>query len=289
MITLFLIIIPSIFILTKLILHFIVYKFGKVSYEGFSALGFAYDKEKDIFYTTNDAWQRNFGYCHLYDVFAPLFMMIIDTEPVKFYYDNRNWMITFWKGQYGMTTGAEIGVYATKQKMVNKRTLYMPVDKDMLDMSFTLYKKGDKIASIKSKHWWLAIFKLGMYSKPKHLSMDISITFLDKEMLNSFLRSFKKLGYKTKHYNIVDNTLSFTYKKPHKRKVWTRMWLISFIMQHYNKRNVKWYDRYVEDIIDTDKNDSSNEKSKIFVSQMIPEILKNKSDLYKEENDEQIK
>ena len=101
-------------------IYFLTIKFGKISYDGFSAVGFDYNAEKDIFYSAKDAWQKNFGYCHLYDVSAPLFCMIIDTEPIKFYYNNKNWLISFWKGQYGMVTGAEIGIYYTNHMMVDK-------------------------------------------------------------------------------------------------------------------------------------------------------------------------
>ena len=37
--------------------------------------------------------------------------MIIDCEPICFMYGGKNWMIELWKGQYGLETGGEIGVY----------------------------------------------------------------------------------------------------------------------------------------------------------------------------------
>ena len=92
-----------------------------MSYEELSIAGFSYDAQKDLFYSTKNAWQKNFGYTHLYDVAAPIFRMIIDTEPIKFFYDNKNWLITFWKGQYGIVTGAEIGIYYTRQKKLIKK------------------------------------------------------------------------------------------------------------------------------------------------------------------------
>ena len=214
---LYLLIIPLGLILIKLILYLIVRKYGKFSYDGFSAAGFAYNSEKDIFYFTRNAWQKNFGYTHMYDVLAPIVRMIIDTEPVKFYYNNKNWLITFWKGQYGIVTGAEIGVYYTNQKKVNKRTVYLPAnDNDMLKMDLVLYKNGEVITRVSAKHWWLAIFKLGMFSNPKDLSMDINLTFPNKEMLGAFLKSFRKLGYKVNDFKIIDNTFCFKYKKPKK-------------------------------------------------------------------------
>lgn len=282
MIFFYIILLPIIYPTVKVILAIITKKYGKISYEGFNALGFSYSEDKDVFYSTKNAWQKNFGYSHTYDVLAPFGSMIFDTEPIKFYYDNKNWLISFWKGQYGMTTGAEIGIYYTNDKIVNKHTLYMPVkDKDMLDMSLTLYKKKQFITTISAKHWWLAVFKLGMFSKPKDLIMDATITFNSEEQLNAFLTSFKKLKHKKKNYTVVDKTFIFHYKKPKTWKVWTRCFLIEAIMQHYNKRNVKLYNKYLNDSIDS----YSLNNKKILVDDFVPPILKNdinnKKDNYK--------
>lgn len=75
--------------------------------------GFAYDPSQDLFYSLMDCWQRNFGYCRLYDEATATFSMIIDCEPIYFRYGGKKWLIEFWKGQYGMTTGGEIGIYYT--------------------------------------------------------------------------------------------------------------------------------------------------------------------------------
>ena len=40
--------------------------------------GYAYDPSQDIFYSRIDAWQRNFGYCQLYDEVAPSLSLIFD-------------------------------------------------------------------------------------------------------------------------------------------------------------------------------------------------------------------
>lgn len=278
MLLLIIVLIPIILILIKLILNLISLKYGQISYDGFSAAGFAYNSEKDIFYSTMNAWQKNFGYTRYYDVIAPIFRMIIDTEPIKFNYDNKNWLITFWKGQYGIVTGAEIGIYYTKDKKVNKRTVYLPVnDNDMLNMDLILYKNNKIITRIHAKHWWLAVFKLGMFTKPKELTMDINLTFKNKEMLASFLKSFKKLGYKTKDYKIIDNTFCFKYIKPHTRKVWTRTLLTDSIRQFFNRKNVELYNKYLSDIIDDNRIDDSKTKNNklIMINDLIPELLKN--------------
>lgn len=254
-----------------------LHKHGKISYKNFNALGFAYDEKKDIFYSTKNAWQKDFGYSHLYDVAAPIGNIIVDTEPVHFFYNNRNWLITFWKGQYGITTGAEIGIYYTEEKKIHRNTIYKPATEDMLDMCFILYKKGKEIMRICANHWWLAGFKLGMFSHPKELSMYLQITFPNKEMLNTFLISFEKLKYKSKEYKICGNIFLLKYKKPHTKRVWTRSHIIDFISQHNNKRNVKLYNKYLEDAVQN-KNDLPNEKYFI-LNDYIPNILKNNKQL----------
>lgn len=279
MIILHLLIIPIFYIVIKMFLYLIVRRYGKFSYDGFSAAGFAYDPEKDIFYSTKNAWQKNFGYSHTYDVLAPIFRMIIDTEPIRFYYNNKNWLITFWKGQYGIVTGAEIGIYCTNQQKVNKKTIYLPAsDSEMLNMELILYKKGKVITKVSAKHWWLAIFKLGMFSKPKDLSMDINITFPNQQMLEAFLTSFKKLGYNSKKFTVIGNTFSFKYTKPRTRKVWTRSWLSDTIRQSYNRKNVELYNKYLIDFIDDNRIDDTktpNDKKLIMVNDFIPDLLKN--------------
>lgn len=282
MIILFLILIPTIIILIRLILYLIVRKYGKFSYDGFSAAGFAYHSEKDIFYSTKNAWQKNFGYTRYYDVIAPIFRMIIDTEPIRFHYNNKNWLITFWKGQYGIVTGAEIGIYCTTQKKVDKKTIYLPAnDYEMLNMDFVLYKNGKVITRVKAKHWWLAIFKLGMFSNPKDLAMDINIHFLNQKMLESFLDSFKKLGYNSEDFKVIDNTFCFKYIKPRTHKVWTRTWLTDSIRQFFNHKNVELYNKYLDDLIEDNKIDdsrTSNKKNLIMLKDFIPSLLKNKSE-----------
>lgn len=279
MIILFLFIIPLALILIKLILYLIVLKYGKFSYDGFSAAGFAYNSKKDIFYSTKNAWQKNFGYTHFYDVIAPIFRMIIDTEPIRFNYNNKNWLITFWKGQYGIVTGAEIGIYCTSQQKVDKKTVYLPANEnEMLNMSLILYKNGEVITKATAKHWWLAIFKLGMFSKPKELSMDININFPNQQMLESFLKSFKKIGYTSKDFTVIDNTFCFKYIKPRTHKVWTRTWLTDHIRQFLNHKNVDLYNKYLSDFIDNNKIDDStttNNKNLIMINELLPDLLKN--------------
>ena len=72
--------------------------------------------------------------------------MIIDCEPIYFRYKGKKWLIEFWKGQYGMTTGGEVGIYYTTGPDLNipglfNGTFYKCVnDEDRIDMSFAFRK-----------------------------------------------------------------------------------------------------------------------------------------------------
>ncbi len=143
--------------------------------------GFAYDDQKDIFYSLEDAWQREFGYGKLYDEMAPAMNMIIDSEPIYFEYGDRRWMIEFWKGQYGVTTGAEAGIYVEEEwgnEEDPQKVFYQCASLDEeLPISIVLYKNGKRLFQREKKHWWLTGFSLGEFSWPAELMLEVSLTF----------------------------------------------------------------------------------------------------------------
>ena len=73
--------------------------------------GFWYDPQQDIIFSRMDALQRKFGYAYGYDDSIFLINAVIDCEPIFFSFAGKTWMIELWKGQYGVMTGCEIGVY----------------------------------------------------------------------------------------------------------------------------------------------------------------------------------
>ena len=109
--------------------------------------GFKYLLSQDIFTSLKDAWQRDLGYCWLYDRHAAAFGMVLDCETIYFDYRDCTWLIELWKGQYGITTGAEIGIYNTTREDIQSEkftgTYYEPIsDEERLPLSLTLYKNG---------------------------------------------------------------------------------------------------------------------------------------------------
>lgn len=218
-------------------------------YETIKKAGYAYDKHQDIFYSILDPWQRKYGYCRLYDESAAPMGMIIDCEPIYFEYDEKKWLIEFWKGQYDLTAGAEIGVYSTDKedldiKDVFTGTLYNSVsNKDLLNMSFVLKKKGRVLLIREEKHWWLTGFKLGEFCNPSELTMNISITLKDKTMRNEFVKGLKKAGYSDYEIIINGNTVGLEFDKPRTKQPVTRTEETDWIIQ---KKNKLFCDRYQE-------------------------------------------
>ncbi|HHV64629.1 MAG TPA: DUF4474 domain-containing protein [Peptococcaceae bacterium] len=202
--------------------------------------GYAYDPSQDIFYSTLNPWQRSVGYCRLYDEAAAPLGMIVDCEPIYFQYDNRKWMISFWKGQYDLVTGGEIGVY-TNGVCLNipgffRGNFYEAVsDDELLPMSFTLKKNNQILFTRKGKHWWLTGFKLGEFAEPSELTMDITLTFPNEIMRDAFLTGFRKVGYKNEEFTVTENTVSFTFAKPYTRQPLTRTKETDKLIQGKNK------------------------------------------------------
>ena len=165
--------------------------------------GYLYEYSEDIFATGLHPWQREMGYCKLYDESAVSMSMIIHCEPVEFEYANTLYLIEFWKGQYGMTTGAEVGIYKAKKPDDYKPgdfVFYQSVsDEELLYMGMTLYKNGKPIVERRAKHWWLTAFVLGECSKPEELSATIQIQFPNSGMQKAFEKALFGMGYKSQY------------------------------------------------------------------------------------------
>lgn len=199
--------------------------------------GFTYDPEQDIFYSLMYPWQRKYGYCRLYDESTAPLGIVVDCEPFCFDYGGKKWLIEFWKGQYGMTTGCEVGMfYRDSGPDYFSGALYKSVkDADMLDMSFTLERDGEKDFSCEGKHWWLTGFRLGEFSEPCDLTMYVSIAFKNTRMRDAFLEALCKTGYSQRDVMIEGDTVSVRYREPHTKQPETRTKAIEWIVQERNK------------------------------------------------------
>jgi hypothetical protein len=219
--------------------------------------GFAYEPYQDIFYSLMYPWQRELGYCRLYDEASAALSMIIDCEPIRFEYNGRRWMIEFWKGQYGMTTGGEVGIYYTTGPDLNipgvfNGTFYYCVkDEDCINMSYIFKKNGNILFTRSGYHWWLTGFKLGEYSKPSELSMDITLDLYDRRMASAFVDALVKAGYQDHEYLVQGRRVIVRFDKPHTKQPLTRTGLTEFIMQRNNESLCSSYQLLTEAYSDT--------------------------------------
>lgn len=131
--------------------------------------GFKYSTKDKVFYTAENAWQRNFGYMETYDNFSGAMAISYDTIRVKFNYDNKEWMMQFWKGQYGLVLiGAELGTYNRKENATESSYYDCVTDEEKLNMSMKVLRlnpttnKFDVLFTrTPSKTWWLTGFTPG--------------------------------------------------------------------------------------------------------------------------------
>lgn len=214
--------------------------------------GFQYDCSQDIFTTLENPWQREMGYCRLYDEEAATLNMVFDCEPIKFKYKGEDWLIELWKGQYGITTGGEIGVYKARKDMlivprVFTGTFYESVSEaEMLPLEFVLEKCDKCIIKCKGVTWWLTGFVLGEWSRPRDLVMKASVTFPDMEMRNAFLESLYELGYKRKEVCVCNLRVTVIFSCPKSKQPRKRCKLKTWIVQRKNKRNCRLYQDLTE-------------------------------------------
>lgn len=207
--------------------------------------GFAYDLKRDIFYSRRDAWQKQTGYGKLYDALAPTMSMIIDCLPIYFEHMGRKWMVELWKGQYGITTGAEVGVYVEQ----DGKTKNDPADvfygaasaEEELGITMTLYKNGRKLFVREDRHWWLTGFRLGEFSNPNELAIRVCIQFQDLLMQQAFVGGCYDAGLTPQEVSVGHGCvmLDFGYRKRACRSFAER--IIIACVQWNNRKNCRRY------------------------------------------------
>ena len=135
--------------------------------EALTTAGYAYDEEQQVYYSTLSPWQRHFGFGDIYDDAAAYASMKYTTLKADFEYNGLLWRLQWWKGQYGILEGAELGVY-TKHPESTSDFYDCASNEQLLDMSFEYYRTGKDFQNNKrlfyreeQAHWWLTGFKVG--------------------------------------------------------------------------------------------------------------------------------
>lgn len=170
--------------------NYALFKNGLASYQ--------YAPNGNYYYTNEDPWQRALGYNELYDAGAQFVAIYIDTMRCKFEYNNMDYMIQFWKGQYGYVfIGHEIGIY-NKPKSRTAEHYDAVSDEEAIYMSMTGYRNGVELYTRDyGKYWWCTGFvpgKLTKFSDRSELSLKARMTMKDYKMLTGFVGALEQNG-----------------------------------------------------------------------------------------------
>ena len=138
----------------------------------------------------------------------------IDTRKIYFNYDNKTWRIQLWKGDYGPSTGCEIGVYY-RDDSVKQSDWYQCVDEDDMLMMSSYLKRDDEMLFSRSpvETWWLTGFRMDGGTDPSRLTFGMNITFKDRTMRDAFIESFN---------SVKDDSMQilYSYTDPNDQTVW---------------------------------------------------------------------
>jgi type II secretory pathway pseudopilin PulG len=133
------------------------------------------------------------GYSKLYDIFAPVAMIFIDTRRIIFDYEGKEWLVQLWKGSYFVVEyGGEIGIY---NRPIGSKGFYQASD-ELIDMEYSYAADGKQLIEyLPTKTWWGAAFRISspIFSKiysADELTMTGKISFDDPGMLKAFAAAF---------------------------------------------------------------------------------------------------
>jgi len=172
-------------------------------------LSYQYSYIDDYYYTNDkEAWQYNFGFGKIYDIVSPYILLEYDYIRIFFTYENKDWMLQMWKGQYGMVFyGGEIGIYNrphTDDGLSDWTFFNCPAEEDWLNMEMTLWHEQvdgswkREFTREYDKYWWCTGFKNGHLRQEEpadELRLEGRITFKDAEMTELIAAGLKECGF----------------------------------------------------------------------------------------------
>lgn len=173
-------------------------------------LSYKYSYVDDYYFVSqNDAWQGNFGFNRMYDIAAPYILLEYDYVRVFFTYQEKDWMVQLWKGQYGLVFyGCEAGIYnkpASEEEDTVFTTYKATAGNNRPYMQTTLYHDALHNGNYKREFttpyeqtWWSTGFKTGhltVQEPASELRQQGVIKFKNAEMAELFEQGLKECGF----------------------------------------------------------------------------------------------
>ncbi len=192
--------------------------------------GYEYDAEQNIYYTSMNPWQRYFGFTDLYDEMAVYTNMRYQTLKIDFEYGDLLWRLQWWKGQYGVLEGAELGVYTKEYDNINSIFYECAEDHNLFEMSFEYYHNVDDYDAGRilftrpsQEHWWITGFKFG-WCNPENNVVKATLIARDKAMADGVEEGLQNVTDKNGNingfvkYNPWDASQDYDYYKREETK-----------------------------------------------------------------------
>lgn len=190
-----------------------------------NVLSYQYDYDYGYYYANDKkSWQKNFGFARVYDYVAPYVGMEYDYIRVFFNYDEEDFLVQLWKGQYGVLYGGEVGIYNRDEDGKNSSpfTFYAAASQKywpVMDMAVYHQKEeGDRPDEYEllfkrpvDKYWWCTGFVMGtlrQYEPADELRIEVTIKFRDAEMASLFANGIRDCGFTqaaSKQYMGIDS------------------------------------------------------------------------------------
>ena len=169
--------------------------------------GYEYDASQNIYYTHLNPWQRYFGFADIYDNAAAYVAMRYLTLKIDFEYGDLLWRLQWWKGQYGVLEGAELGVYTKNPANIDSPFYKCAEDEHLLKMYFEYYESvedynNDNMLFMREEqdHWWLTGFKFGVCDPMKNVIKATLIAW-DEDMADGIEEGLKNVTDKEGNWN----------------------------------------------------------------------------------------
>ena len=172
-------------------------------------LSYRYSYVDDVYYADDKmCWQKYFGFARIYDLLAPYIAFELDYTRVFYTYEDRDYMVQLWKGQYGLALyGGEIGFYSKKasDKKPGIFTFFETAKEDeYVNMEVSIYHQktnGEwerEFTRDYGEYWWSTGFKVGHLRQVEpadELRMIARITFENEEVANLFAQGLIDCGF----------------------------------------------------------------------------------------------
>lgn len=197
--------------------------------------GLSLDSSQGILTTRTDPWQKKFGCGEFYDRGALAMQMVFDREPVYFNHRGKTWLVDLWKGQYGISTGAEAGIYHSfsivPPSLRQQTTFQVLGEEEMLPIGLRLTNSGTPLFTLEQTHWLLGGFVPGTCTLPEDLTLEVTLAFPEESVSLAFIQALMTLGYKKEDILTYDKTVQFSFTKPKSTPSITwDSWLQSYVL-----------------------------------------------------------